>query len=119
MSKDKYTLRMVLIPKLRNNLLANSFVKQKNIPRDKDLYNTLIKYDRLFDRDGKSLQDCWLEADKWMIDNIKALFHEKTIIRILSPGLISIGYRYIGYYYTVELDELLGGDSKHYNIWKK
>lgn len=115
MKEDKFTLRIVLLPRFRNNLLANSFVKQKNIPRDKDLYNTLIKYDRLFDRNGKSLHDCWFEADGWMVDNFKTLFNENTMIQ--SPGLLPMGYRYIGYYYTVELDELLNGESKYFNIW--
>lgn len=112
MNKNIYTLRITLIPKLRNNLKEHSFKKQRNTPRDKSFENTLMKYDKEFDRNGKNLIECWSEVNRYMEDNVKELISKTSLI----PDYRLIGLRYIGYYTIVELNEL---DNRSINIWSK
>lgn len=112
MKKDIYTLKITLIPRFRNKLKEHSFKKQQNIPRDRSFNNTLIKYEKEFDRKGKNLIECWGEVNRYMEDNVKKLINETSVLFPRS----TLGYRYIGYYTIVELDEI---ESKSINIWSK
>lgn len=112
MDKNTYTLRITLIPKFRNNLKEHSFKKQQNIPRDKSFENTLIKYEKEFDRKGKNLIECWGEVNMYMENNVQKLINKTSILSLRS----TLGYRYIGYYTIVELDEI---ESRSINIWSK
>lgn len=112
MNKDTYTLQITLIPRFRNNLKEHSYKKEQNVARDRSLYNTLIKYNKIFDRKKRSLLDCWCEVNGYMEENIKELIGETAQISTYSI----IGYRYIGYYMIVELNAL---ESHSIDIWAK